>query len=122
MLSIVGDSVIVRIWHGWTSVADADTYQDLLESTILPGIAARQILGHRSTEILKRTDEDPTSEEVEFVTVMVFDDWAAVTEFAGGDGLASVVPASARKLLSRFDDHSQHYETVARRRSPSPSP
>lgn len=122
MLSTFSESVIVRIWHGWTSLGHADAYQELLEATIVPGIAARQILGHRSTEILRRIDEDPTSGEVEFITVMVFDDWDAVTEFAGGDGHASVVPASARTLLSRFDDHSQHYESVARRRATRPSP
>lgn len=64
---------------------------------------------------------EASSIEVEFITVMVFDDWEAVTVSAGGDGHASVVPASARKLLSRFDDHSQHYEPVERRRAAKPS-
>ena len=41
---------------------------------------------------------------------MTFDDWDAVREFAGGDGIGSVVPPRARSLLSRFDEHSAHFE------------
>ena len=113
MLSNNGESVVVRVWHGWTSPDHADAYQELLDTTIVPSITARQIPGHRSTEILRRSDADPTASDVEFITIMVFDNWNAVREFAGGDGHTSVVPESARQLLSRFDDHSQHYQTVA---------
>lgn len=113
MLSNIGESIIVRIWHGWTPPEHADTYQELLATTIVPGITNREIPGHRSTEILRRDHADPTSGEVEFITVMVFDNWDSIVEFAGGDGHTSVVPKPARKLLSRFDDHSQHYVTVA---------
>lgn len=113
MLSQNGDSVIVRIWHGSTLPDNADAYQKLLDTTIVPGIAARKIQGHRSTEVLRRRDNNHPSGDVEFITVMVFDTWDAIVEFAGGDGHTSVVPESARRLLNRFDDHSQHYEAVA---------
>jgi hypothetical protein len=38
----------------------------------------------------------------------------AVKEFAGEDYEAAVVPPEARKLLSRFDERSAHYETLFR--------
>ena len=102
--------MIVRIWHGWTSPADADAYQELLDSTIAPGIMAKSIPGLRGLDVLRRSSE----EEVEFITVMTFDDWQAVEGFAGPEKTGSVVPPAARQLLVRYDAHSQHYETVAR--------
>jgi hypothetical protein len=100
--------MITRIWHGWTSHANADAYQTLLLGEIGPGIAARGIPGVTGPQVLRR-DLD---EEVEFVTVMTFPDWDAITDFAGPDPQASVVPPAARELLSHFDTQSQHYETV----------
>ena len=113
--------MIQRIWHGWTNPEDADAYSRLLDDEIVPGITARAIPGHRSTTILRSRDVE--SAEAEFVTVMTFDHWDAVREFAGGDGRGSVVPPAARALLSRYDEHSQHYEVVAEhRRSSGSSP
>jgi hypothetical protein len=100
--------MIARIWHGWTSRENAAAYEELLKSEILPGIAARGIAGYRGAHLLRRD----VPEEVEFVTVLWFDTLAAVREFAGPDFGHSVVPEKARRLLSRFDDRSQHYETV----------
>jgi hypothetical protein len=41
---------ISRIWHGWTTPANADSYEDLLKSEIFPGILAqdRGLPPHRS--------------------------------------------------------------------------
>ena len=102
--------MILRIWHGWTTPANADAYEDLLNTTIAPGIMARSIPGLRGLDVLRREDGG----EVEFITVMEFDDLAAVEAFAGPEKTGSVVPPSARELLTRYDVHSQHYETVAK--------
>ncbi len=51
--------------------------------------------------------------EVEFVTIMWFDSLEAIRGFAGEDYEVAVVPPKARKLLSRFDHRSQHYEVRA---------
>lgn len=107
--------MIKRVWRGWTSVDNADQYQRLLDTTIVPGITARRIAGHRGTEILR--ERDGSGSEVQFMTIMTFDDWDAVREFAGGDGLASVVPAQAQALLARFDEHSAHFDVVAEHRA-----
>lgn len=112
-------SSIIRVWRGWTAPNDADAYESLLTSTIVPGIAQRGIRGHRSTRILRRDVIGSDADEVEFMTIMEFDDWEGVVEFAGGDGTPSVVPSTARALLSRFDEHSQHYRVVGT--SPGPA-
>ena len=98
--------MISRIWHGWTSPGNADTYEALLKEEIFVGIQERHIRGFKNIQLLRREVGD----EVEFVTIMVFDSLAAVREFAGEDYERSVVPEQARAVLARFDERSQHYE------------
>ena len=100
--------MILRIWRGWTTKDRADTYERLLNGTIAPGIMRRGIAGLRDLSVLRNGE----GEEVEFMTVMTFDDWDAVAAFAGPDPTASVVPPAARAVLTRFDAHSQHYELL----------
>jgi len=98
--------MISRIWHGWTTPANADAYEKLLTSKILPGI--HRVPGHQGATLLRRT----AGAEVEFVTITLFDSMEAVRAFAGADYEVAVVPPEARALLSRFDERSQHYEAV----------
>jgi heme-degrading monooxygenase HmoA len=98
--------MICRIWHGWTTPANADAYEELLRAEIFHGIARREIPGYRGIELLRRADR----ELVEFVTMMWFDSIDAVRAFAGPDYDLAVVPPAARALLHRFDDRSTHYE------------
>jgi heme-degrading monooxygenase HmoA len=101
--------MISRVWHGWTTPANADAYESLLRSEIFRGIQDRQIAGYRGIQLLRRSLE----QEVEFVTIMWFDSLEAVRTFAGEDHELAVVPPEARALLSRFDARSQHYEVKA---------
>ena len=101
--------MISRVWHGWTTPADADAYEKLLKSEILIGIKGRRIAGYRGVHLFRRS----LGEEVEFVTVMWFDSVEAVRAFAGEDCEVAVVPPKTRALLSRFDARSQHYEVKA---------
>ena len=105
--------MIARIWHGWTSPANADTYEALLQHEIFPGIQQRQIVGFRGIQMLRRELSDG---EVEFVTIMWFDSLDAVRAFAGEDYEVAVVPPAARQVLARFDARSQHYEVKADRK------
>jgi len=98
--------MIGRIWHGWTTPENADTYEELLKSEIFVGIQAREIGGYRGIQLLRR--ELPG--ETEFVTIMWFDNLNAVRAFAGEDYAVAVVPPKARAILKRFDERSQHYE------------
>lgn len=101
--------MIARIWHGWTTPANADAYETLLKGEILVGIQNRNISGYRGSQLLRRDLAD----EAEFITIMWFDSIDAVRTFAGEDYEKSVVPPEARALLSRFDERSQHYEVKA---------
>ncbi len=107
--------MIVRLWRGWTDADNTQAYRDLLTGQIAPAILARKVPGLRDLTVLARDPREAGEiGEDETVTIMTFDDEAAVAEFAGGDPSASVVPAAARRLLSRFDEHSQHYVDLAR--------
>jgi len=103
--------MITRIWHGWTTLENAQAYEQLLRSEIFQGIVGRRIEGFRGIDLLRRTHAD----EVEFVTIMWFDSLAAVQAFAGADYEVAVVPPAARAVLRRFDARSAHYETIERR-------
>jgi hypothetical protein len=99
--------MIGRIWHGWTTDANAEVYEKLLLTEIFPGIAAKGVAGYRGLQLFRR----PLGpDEVEFLTILFFDSWEAVKEFAGEDYETAYVPLKAREVLSRFDDRSQHYE------------
>lgn len=105
--------MISRIWHGWTTPANADVYEGLLREEIFVGIKSRNITGFRNIQLLRRAVGD----EVEFVTIMEFDTLEAVRQFAGEDYEACVVPPKARAVLARFDQRSQHYEVRIERTS-----
>ncbi len=98
--------MISRIWHGWTTPANADAYEALLRHEIFEGILGRRIPGFRRIELGRRT----VGAEVEFVTIMWFDSLDAVRVFAGTDYEVAVVPPAARAVLARFDARSAHYE------------
>jgi heme-degrading monooxygenase HmoA len=100
--------MISRLWHGWTTRENADAYERLLRAEVLPGI--HRVRGFKGAELLRRD----LNHEVEFVTITLFDSVEAVKEFAGEDYEVAVVPPDARKLLSRFDARSAHYETAFR--------
>ncbi|HEX2138466.1 MAG TPA: hypothetical protein VHG33_02020 [Woeseiaceae bacterium] len=103
--------MIIRIWHGWTTLNDAEKYERLLKDEIFPMIAAKQVPGYLGIELLSARKD----EEIEFITVMRFESLAAVKRFAGEDYTSSFVPESARKLLVRYDKRSQHYDLLEQR-------
>ena len=101
--------MISRVWHGWTTPANADAYEALLKREIFTGIEDRQIAGYRGIHLFRRN----LGREAEFATVIWFDSIDAVRAFAGEDYEVAVVPPKERALLSRFDARSQHYEVKA---------
>jgi heme-degrading monooxygenase HmoA len=98
--------MISRIWHGYTTFENADTYEKLLKEEIFTGIKDRNIKGYKGIHLLRRQLEN----ETEFITIMWFDSFDSVREFAGNDYEKAVVPDKAQKILSRFDKRSQHYD------------
>ena len=99
--------MIGRIWHGWTTPANADAYEAVLRGEVLPGILAMNVAGYRGFEVFRRALD---SGEVEFVTILRFDSIDAVKRFVGDDDEVAHVPPRAREMLSRWDGRSQHYE------------
>jgi hypothetical protein len=77
-----------------------------LRRKILPGI--HRVTGYKGAYLLRRDVEDG----VEFVTLTLWESMDTIREFAGEDYETAVVPPEARELLSRFDQSSQHYETI----------
>ena len=102
---------ICRVWRGWTTHENAAEYEQLLRGTIVPGIEGRAIAGFRQIDVMRR----PLADSVEFATIMWFDDVDAIKAFVGEDYEAAHVPASARAVLTRFDERAIHYEIVERR-------
>jgi hypothetical protein len=88
---------IKRIWHGWTTIEDADSYWSVLTGTVIPGIEAKAIEGYQGIEVLRREHEC----EVEFLTIMSFDSIQSVINFQGPDYARSYVPEAARAVLQR---------------------
>ena len=98
--------MIARIWHGWTTPAKADEYEQLLKTEVFPGIENKKVRGFKKISLLRRSQGD----EVEFITIMLFDDLEAVKRFAGEDFEKAYVPPKGHQVLSHYDAESQHYE------------
>jgi len=99
--------MISRIWHGWTTLENADKYESLLRAEVLPGI--HRITGYNGAYLLRR---DAANQEIEFLTITQFTDMAAVKTFAGKDYERAVIAPGAGKLLSHYDERSAHYQTL----------
>ena len=106
--------MICRQWRGWTSPANAAAYERIVRGEVIPGIEARRIPGFRHIDLMRRDLGD----EVEFQTLMWFDDLDSIKAFMGEDYAASHVPAAAQAVLSRFDDRAAHFEVLDRRDQP----
>lgn len=103
--------MICRLWRGWTSLENAVAYQRIVHSHVIPQIEARNIQGFRRIDLMKRN----CGEEVEFQTLMWFDNLDAIIAFVGQDYSVSHVPEEARAVLKRFDERAVHYEVIDRR-------
>jgi len=89
-----------------TLLLDDKFYDHNLKTEIFPGIAAKNVAGYRGIQLFRH----PVGDEVEFITIMWFDSWDAVKQFAGDDYERAYVPPKARQVLAHFDERSQHYE------------
>jgi hypothetical protein len=104
---------IKRIWHGWTTLENADIYRKLLHDEVFPGIEAKNIPGYLGVELL-RCD---LADEVEFITIMTFQSLQNVVDFQGEDYTRCYVPKEAQKVLKRWDEFSKPLkkETMSRK-------
>ena len=97
--------MIVRVWRGWTTPANAEAYEAFLFEDLLPQVKA--IDGFISAEILHRVD----GEEIAWVSILKFESMEHIKAFAGDAPEKAVLEPEALALLSRYDEHVNHYET-----------
>jgi heme-degrading monooxygenase HmoA len=100
--------MIARVWRGYTTPAHADAYESMLKPELLPGLSSKK--GFRGSYLLRRTAGD----EVEFVTIILWDSLDDVRAVAGQEYERAVIPEERRKHLARHDATAAHYEVVAR--------
>jgi heme-degrading monooxygenase HmoA len=99
--------MIARHWRGWTAVHNADAYEHLLKETVLPGL--RTIAGYNGGYVLRKE----SAAEVEFIVINFFESLEAIRKFAGENHTAAVFEPEARRLLSRIEPETVHYEVRA---------
>jgi hypothetical protein len=96
--------MIARHWRGWTKSEDADAYEALLKTKVLPQL--RSIAGYCGGYILRHNE----AVESEFVVLNLFESLDAVRKFAGPNFGVPVFEPEAKALLSRFEPVANHYE------------
>jgi heme-degrading monooxygenase HmoA len=99
--------MIARIWHGWTSLADADGYERHLKPELLPGLS--KVAGFRGSYLLRKIEKG----EVEFVTIILWDSIAALQALTGKDYEQALIPEERKKYLKRFEQKAAHFEVVS---------
>ena len=100
--------MIARIWHGYTTPANADAYEQFLKTEFLPAIEKKNIEGYKKFQLLRK----PADDEIEFITIMWFENLEQIKQFAGENYEKAVVHSKAQALLKRFDDKSKHFELI----------
>jgi hypothetical protein len=103
--------MICRLWRGWASRDNADDYERIVRTQVIPGIEAMKIPGFRHIDLMRRD----LGEEIEFQTLMWFDNLDAIKAFMGEDYSLSHVPPEARAVLNSFDDRAAHFSVIDRR-------
>jgi heme-degrading monooxygenase HmoA len=99
--------MIARVWHGYTKPEHADAYEATLKPELLPGIS--KVKGYRGSYLLRRT----SGEEVEFVTIMLWNSIDDIRVVGGPHYEAAIIPENRRQYLSHFDAESAHYEVTS---------
>ena len=99
--------MIARVWHGYTRPEHADAYEAMLKPELLPGIG--KVKGYKGSYLLRRN----AGEEVEFITIILWQSLDAIRAVAGADYETAVIPEERRKYLARYDARASHYEIAS---------
>ena len=99
--------MIARVWHGSTKPEHADAYESHLKPELLPGLNQKK--GFRGSYLLRRAAGD----EIEFITIILWDSIDDVRAIAGPDYEKAVIPEDRLPLLTRYDARAAHYEVVS---------
>ena len=104
--------MVARVWHGYTTRANADAYEAMLKPELLPGLSS--VKGFRGSYLLRRTAEA----EVEFITIILWDSLDDIGAIAGADYERAVIPDERRSLLTRWDEKAAHYDVRSSKAGP----
>ena len=99
--------MIARVWHGFTTPEHAEAYESHLKPELLPGLAKRK--GFYGSHQLRRA----VGNEVEFITIILWDSLDDVRTITAHDYEKAVIPEDRLPLLSRYDARAAHYEVVS---------
>src|SRR5215469_8397685 len=99
--------MIARLWHGFAKPEHADAYESMLKPELLPGIS--KVRGYKGSYLLRRR----TGNEIEFITILLWESIDTIRAVAGADYETAVVPEERRKYLAHYDPKSTHYEIVS---------
>jgi heme-degrading monooxygenase HmoA len=104
--------MVARVWHGYTTVENADAYEAMLKPELLPGLSSKR--GFRGSYLLRRRVGD----EVEFITIILWDSVDDIRAIAGADYETAVIPDERKRVLSRWDSKAAHYDVTSTKASP----
>ena len=98
--------MIGRFWRGWATHQHAQAYEELFRTSILPGL--QRIDGFAGAYVLRKD----AGEEVELMTITLFESLEAIRVFAGNEPTLAHVTPEARQLITHFERTVTHYEVA----------
>ena len=99
--------MICRVWRGWTTLENAESYDDYLQKELFPHLQQElQSRGFCGYQLLRLN----RGGEAEFMTMLYFQSIEKVRAFAGDNYETPVISEKARALLARCADRADHYE------------
>ncbi len=99
--------MVARVWHGYTTPQNADAYESMLKPELLPGLS--KVAGFHGSYLLRRIHGD----EVEFVTIILFDSLDSIRALAGEHYETAVIPEERKRVLSRWDVKASHFAVAS---------
>jgi heme-degrading monooxygenase HmoA len=106
--------MIIRVWRGRTSAAEADKYERFLKETAYPDYG--EVPGNRGWILLRRSVSDSVSDtvsnNVEFMFVSFWDSMDALAAYTGGDPERPKYYPEDRAALLELPEGVDHYQVV----------